>query len=53
MKSIRPHNPVPCARAGGNMKLRSALVALGLVAVAAISPAQAATQVIDRNHLAP
>ena len=49
MKSIRPHNPVPCARAGGNMKLRSALVALGLVAVAAISPAQAATQVIDRN----
>ena len=49
MKITRPHKPVQRARAGGNMKRISALVALGLVALFGGSPAQAATQVIDKN----
>ena len=42
MKITRPHKPVQRARAGGNMKRISALVALGLVALFGGSPAQAA-----------
>lgn len=49
MMSIRTRKPAQRAKAVGNLKQRTALLALGLLALATITPAQAATEIINKN----
>lgn len=49
MKPNRPGSYAPTARSRGSQKSRIALVAIGLLALATITPAQAATEVLQKN----
>lgn len=49
MQSTHPASSAPRARSRGSQKPKIALMAIGLLALATITPAQAATEVVQKN----